>query len=80
MVKVCSRLRRDALALVGLITCLACFACPNCDHALWSKVRNLGAYRFAVHFDHDKGGDTYPEHVAGCPGYGDMLDGNVLDI
>ena len=52
--------------------------CPNCDHALWSEVRGVGAFRLVVYFDDDEGSDTYAEHVSRCPGCDGRLDGNAL--
>jgi hypothetical protein len=28
--------------------------CPECAHALWSEVRSVGGFRFAVYFDDEK--------------------------
>lgn len=78
----CRLLGRNALSLVGRPDNIPYMLTPclNCAHALWSEVRSVGALRLIVYFDDDQGSETYAEHVARCPGCGDRLDGNALDI
>lgn|GEM_PF-6143500 len=40
--------------------------CPECAHALWSKVRRVGTLRFVAYINDDERSGTYAEQVRVC--------------